>query len=385
MAGIADNLANKVLKLQKQTGAVPGNIMTAARMIKQGSASPAHVEAIRQFFGISRSGATQLRRGASEANQALAQSQAFSQSLGAIAHGDVGGYSQLTGVSAKYLDQIAKSPAFQAVVQRVAKQFVEGDDSKTVDLNSRLSAGRIGYSLRRGARFAVAAAATANVIAEAAGLATSADDVLMGRAETESTRRTKQDELILDVDSTANSQDRRLAIKKSAAASIEDLSRGNPLGAIGAWRGRAKIGVDAVSIGKLETAKVLRDNGLAAGLTNSMYSTALEEARRSSGTPSKLAYNLGIVTQELEENTQKNLQNRVTSAKTHMDEAYEAASRREFGLASAHAAVANKELPGTVPVWNNIAVYKSQQADRAAVRMWSAYNNPRAGERTGGD
>lgn len=59
---IEKNLAGRVFNLQKQAGRVPPTLLASARRILQGTNSKGDVDSVRQYLGISRSGASALGR-----------------------------------------------------------------------------------------------------------------------------------------------------------------------------------------------------------------------------------------------------------------------------------------------------------------------------------
>lgn len=124
--GIANALANKIFQMQRVThGGVPGDIVRSARMIKEGRGSNGDLKRLRDYLGISRSGASQLKQGLSEARQSFGK---FAQ--GAVlmdvasrggATGAIAG-AQLLNMVTGSLDKMTRSGALDNVVARAFKK-----------------------------------------------------------------------------------------------------------------------------------------------------------------------------------------------------------------------------------------------------------------------
>lgn len=139
--GIAAALAGKIFQLQRQThGGVPGNIVACARRIKDGGGSPSDLAQIRQYLGISKSGASQFLKGTQE----------IKQSFGRLAQGavlaDVASRGGATGLIAgaqlitqltQSLDRMAKTKALDPVI---ARYFQKPEGTKKLEQTIRKQA-----------------------------------------------------------------------------------------------------------------------------------------------------------------------------------------------------------------------------------------------------
>lgn len=120
--GIANALANKIFKMQRIThGGVPGNIVRSARMIKEGKGSANDLKVIRNYLGISQSGATQARQGLAEARQTFGKIAQGAVLMDVASRGGATGAiagAQLINMVTGSLDKWARSGSLDAVIAR---------------------------------------------------------------------------------------------------------------------------------------------------------------------------------------------------------------------------------------------------------------------------
>lgn len=376
--GFANNLANKIFGLQKRSGGgVPGEVVRSARFVKEGRATPADVENMRRYLGASRTGAGALKKAAGQARQAIGAANRLSSNLDMIQRGQLGGYIGIAQQTAQSIEQLTRSPLFKRAVENVAMKVF--DDPGT--------AARFLNRTRGLARGAVAGVAAAGVYAEVGRAAFGLGDAIAGNTKSTATRLAESNLALVNADVQSSASERSLALKKAVASQISDMNRGNPLGDTASWWRKKQLNVDSASIGRLEAEQTLGRLGLRSQ-SEKLFKRAREEALAESTFGSTLGGFLndkfGVGDDALSTSISQKIQASGERGVQLRQQAEVLAGKREFKLASAVLAEANKELQVGTQAWQNPnEIYKRQVGDRAAERMWSRSQMARAGPRTG--
>lgn len=374
----ANNLANKIFGLQKRSGGgVPGEVVRSARFVKEGRGSPADVENMRRYLGASRTGAGALKRSAGQANRAIGTANRLSSNLDMIQRGQLGGYIGIAQQTAQSVEQLTRSPLFKRAVESISMKVF--DDPGT--------AARFLNRTRGLARGAVAGLAAASVYAEVGRAAFGFGDAIAGNTKSTATRLAESNLALVNADTQASAGARSLALKKTVANQISDMNRGNPLGDTASWWRKKQLNVDSASIGRMEADQTLGRLGLRSQ-SEKLYKRAREEALAESTFGSTLGGFLNDKFGVGDEALSTSISQKIGAAGERgvqlRQQAEVLAGRREFKLAAAYLAEANKELQVGTQAWQNPnEIYKRQVGDRAAERMWSASQMARAGPRTG--
>jgi hypothetical protein len=124
--GIANSLANQIFALQRTThGGVPGDVVASARRVKEGVGNNRDLEAMRNYLGIKRTGATAMRRDLSQISQRVNDIGQIgvlgTQAAGGGAQGAFAGL-QLAQVFARQLELSAKSGHLRKVLDTAYKK-----------------------------------------------------------------------------------------------------------------------------------------------------------------------------------------------------------------------------------------------------------------------
>lgn len=129
--GVENALANKIFRLQKQSGGnVPGEVVAAARRQKEGTASQADHDAMRSYLGIHRSGASAIGKGQKFLNKVGGKISNIQTQIqlaqGAEGSQAVVAQSRLVSTAINELNSLTKSKGVNKIVDKVAS-FVTKD------------------------------------------------------------------------------------------------------------------------------------------------------------------------------------------------------------------------------------------------------------------
>lgn len=352
MAAIGKNLAGKVFKLQNAGGNVPSNILASSRALLAGNGSPGDLNAVRNFLGIQKSGASAQKRELRTVNNAIGAIQRTTQLIGQISQGGVGGLfaglelqKQISQAAQKYV----ASPAFEKLLQ---SKF--GMDP--------VSAARTKYQTGRLLRIASLVGSYAET---AYGIAAGVSEFAAGGGDE---RRKELEDARL---STLMSNDplRRAAIKAKADDSRPLVELFSP------FRGEMK---SAAERGKIQTEADIKESGLSGLSAKNLRSLARQRRLESGGIVGETLDTLsGLVfpTGQAQADTKQASEMLKRSADL-TKQAYAALESNNFAAAQEAFNAAAHEV-GKPPLWRSaMGELQAVDAARGAARIYAQSQNP---------
>lgn len=379
---VAEGLANKVFKLQRDSrGGVPGDIMRSARFVKEGRATPADVENLRKYLGISHGGGGRTMQTTRSLNQAIDRSARYSSAMDMAQRGQLGGYTQLAGMGLQEINKLVSSKAFESALQKATDAILSNPNKA-----ERILAGtKLAYGARRGVRALGSAISAIPVIDTALQQAWGITDQVEGKLQTSATRRALRDASLSLSDPTMGPGARGLLAKRARASQITDNFRNTIGGGALAHMLKKEEGVDGSALATLSAKLLLRKSGMG-GKAEHIVAAAHKEALREMGGENyaERMTKLGFSKEQLDTLDAQKVEERIEEALDFRERAQEAAGRREFTHAGALLKAADAAAPGSVAAWENPEeLYKQQLGGRAAMRLFSNTQMTRAGNRTG--
>lgn len=360
-------LAGKAFQLQKRTsGGVPGEIMRSARLVMEGRGTEQDAQTLRNYFGVTRGSARAIRQATAQANAMMGRLAQFSAFSREAADGNISGFTGLAGMGFQAINELTRSPAFQRALENATFKV----------LGNPAIGARINYAIRRNAALGSAALGYASLAAEAGSMGARFADAASG-VPTNRLKDLKRDLRLLEADPFSSASEKRLAIKRAAAQSIDDM--GSPLGGIGAYFAKKRISVDEKSISKLEAENALKKAGLGTQAAEILYTKSRNQAIREHGS----MLHLGIGEEAVARATRDNIEKSINDSKGFIQQAIAAAQARNFTMSEAYLNEAQRAIPGSRGKWNAPEIYKQFQAATAADKMWAKSQSMRAGPRTG--
>jgi hypothetical protein len=353
--------------MQKRTGGgVPGEIMRSARLVMEGRGTEADASALRNYFGVTRGSARAIRQATAQANAMMGRLAQFSAFSREAADGNAAGFAGLGSMGFQAINDLTRSPAFQRALEGAAAKL----------LGNPAIGARINYATRRGAALGSAALGTGALAVEAGGMLAGFARAVSG-VPSNKLRDLMSESRLLEADRHSSFKERRLATKRAAAQSIDDM--GAPFGGIGAYFAKKRINVDEKSISKLETEIALKKAGLGTQAAEALYAKSRNQAILEQG----YMIHLGMGEEAVAKATRQNIESAINNSKNFFQQAIAAAQIQNYKMSEAYLSEAQRALPGSRGLWNGPQIFKQLQAASTADKLWAKSQSMRAGPRTG--